>query len=61
MHYELNIPSRILVGADTRAKVGQEAWDLGWSRVLLVTDPFHAESGRASEIVWLLSDAGLGV
>ena len=59
MHYELNIPPRVLVGADTRSRVGQEAMDLGWSRVLVVSDPFHAESGSAGEIVRLLSDVGL--
>ncbi len=61
MHYELNIPPRVLVGADTRARVGQESRNLGWSRVLLVTDPFHTESGRAGEIERLLSNAGLEV
>jgi len=61
MLYELNIPPRVLIGADTRTKVGQEARGLGWSRILVVSDPFHAESGRASEIARLLSEAGLEV
>jgi len=59
MLYELNIPPRVLVGADSRTKVGKEARDLGWSRVLVVSDPFHAESGRAGEIGRLLGEAGL--
>jgi alcohol dehydrogenase len=39
--------------------VGQEAVKLGWSRVLLVSDPFHEKAGRISEITELLSKAGL--
>ncbi|MFH1718413.1 MAG: iron-containing alcohol dehydrogenase [Planctomycetota bacterium] len=61
MCYELNIPSRVLVGADARTRVGQEARGLGWSRVLVVCDPFHEKSGRTSEIARLLSEDGLEV
>jgi alcohol dehydrogenase len=34
---------------------------LGWSRALVVSDPFHEKAGRTSEITELLSKAGLEV
>lgn len=61
MHYQLEIPHRVIVGADTRRSVAQEAMDLGWSRALVVSDPFHEKAGRTSEIAELLSKAGLEV
>ncbi len=59
MAYELDITPRVIVGADTRTKVGQEARKLGFTRVLVVSDPFHEQSGRADEIVHVLNAAGL--
>jgi len=59
MAYELDITPRVIVGANTRTKVGQEARRLGFTRVLVVSDPFHEQSGRADEIVHLLNAAGL--
>jgi alcohol dehydrogenase len=35
--------------------------NLGWSRVLVVSDPFHEKAGRTSEISNLLSKTGLQV
>jgi alcohol dehydrogenase len=35
--------------------------NLGWSRVFVVSDPFHEKAGRTSEITELLSKAGLEV
>ncbi|TKJ35786.1 MAG: alcohol dehydrogenase [Planctomycetes bacterium B3_Pla] len=61
MHYELNITPRVIIGADARSEVGPEAAKLGWSRVLVVSDPFHEKAGRTSEIAQLLGEAGLGV
>lgn len=61
MHYQLEIPPRVIVGADTRRSVAQEAMNLGWSRVLVVSDPFHEKAGRMSEIGELLSKAGVEV
>ena len=61
MNYQLEIPPRVIIGADTRASVGQEAMKLGWSRALVVSDPFHENSGRTSEITELLSKASLEV
>lgn len=61
MNYQLEIPPRVIIGADARSSVGQEARGLGWSRVLVVSDPFHEEAGRTSEISELLSKAGLEV
>ncbi|MGD8500037.1 MAG: iron-containing alcohol dehydrogenase, partial [Phycisphaerales bacterium] len=60
-HYELDIPPRVIVGADSRSRVGQEAKNLGWSHVLVVSDPFHENAGRTSEISGVLSKAGLEV
>ena len=61
MNYQLEIPPRVIVGADTRRSVAQEAMNLGWSRVLVVSDPFHEKAGRMSEIGELLSKAGVEV
>jgi len=61
LNYQLEIPPRVIIGADARSSVGQEARGLGWSRVLVVSDPFHEEAGRTSEIAELLSKAGLEV
>jgi alcohol dehydrogenase class IV len=61
MHYELDIPPRVIIGADSRTRVGQEAGNLGWSHVLVVSDPFHEKAGRTSEIAGVLSKAGLQV
>ena len=61
MYYELDITPRVIVGADTRTRVGQEARKLGFSRVLVVSDPFHEQSGRIDEIAHLLNAAGLEV
>jgi len=59
--YELDITPRVIVGTDTRTRVGQEARKLGFSRVLVVSDPFHEQSGRIDEIAHLLNAAGLEV
>lgn len=61
MHYQLEIPPRVIIGADARGSLGQEARGLGWSCVLVVSDPFHEKAGRTSEISELLSKAGLEV
>jgi len=61
LHYQLEIPPRVIIGADARSSVGQEAMNLGWSRVLVVSDPFHEKAGRTSEIAELLSKGGLEV
>ncbi|MCP4610979.1 MAG: iron-containing alcohol dehydrogenase [Planctomycetes bacterium] len=61
MNYQLEIPPRVIVGANTRKSVAQEAMNLGWSRVLVVSDPFHEKAGRTSEITELLSKAGVEV
>jgi alcohol dehydrogenase class IV len=57
--YELDITPRVIVGADTRTRVGREARRLGFTRVLVVSDPFHEQSGRIDEIVHWLNAAGL--
>lgn len=59
MGYELDITPRVIVGANTRTRVGQEARKLGFTRALVVSDPFHEQAGRADEIVHLLNAAGL--
>ena len=61
MHYQLEIPPRVIIGADARSSVAQEALNLGWSRVLVVSDPFHEKAGRTSEITELLRKSGLEV
>jgi len=61
MFYELDLTSRVIVGADTRIRVGQEARKLGFTRVLVVSDPFHEQAGRTDEIAHLLNAAGLEV
>lgn len=61
MDCELDIPSRVIIGADTRTRVVQEVGILEWSRVLIVSDPFHEKAGRISEIAQLLSKADLEV
>ncbi len=61
MHYQLEIPPRVIIGADARRSLGQEARGLGWSRVLVVSDPFHEKVERTSEITELLSKAGVEV
>jgi len=59
MGYELDITPRVIVGADTRTRVGQEARKLGFTRVLVVSDPFHEQAGRADELVHTLNAASL--
>jgi len=59
MYYELDITPRVVVGPDTRTKVGEEARKLGFTRVLVVSDPFHEQAGRADEIMHFLNAAGL--
>ncbi len=61
MFYELDITPRVIVGADTRTRVGTEARKLGFTRVLVVSDPFHEQAGRTDEIAHLLNAAGLEV
>ena len=61
MYYQLEIPPRVIIGADARRSVAQEAMNLGWSRVLVVSDPFHEKAGRTSEISEMLGKAGLEV
>jgi alcohol dehydrogenase class IV len=62
MNYVLDIPARVLVGADSRLEVAEEVRQRGWSRVLLVTDPYQTENGgQAGEIKKLLEEAGVGV
>ena len=61
MHYQLEIPPRVIIGADARSSIGQEARGLEWSHVLVVSDPFHEASGRTSEITGLLRKTGLEV
>ncbi len=56
----LDIPARTVIGADARTKVGEEARWLGLSKILLVSDPFHEQSGKVGEIVALLDEAGVG-
>ncbi|MHC4570145.1 MAG: iron-containing alcohol dehydrogenase [Planctomycetota bacterium] len=61
MYYELDITPRVIVGAETRTRVGAEARKLGLTRVLIVSDPFHEETGRADEVANSLYAAGLEV
>jgi len=57
MIHELDMPGRVIIGADARNRTGQEAKDLGWSRVLIVSDPFHEQAGRIRELQSLLTEA----
>jgi alcohol dehydrogenase len=50
---------RLLVGAGARQRIGEAALELGISRPLVVTDPFHAQNGVAAEIAALLRADGL--
>ncbi len=61
MHCELNFTPRVIIGADVRTKVTEQAKNLCWSHILLVSDPFHEKTGRTSEIAQLLSKAGMEV
>ena len=61
MHCELDFTPRVIIGADTRTKVAEEARNLCWSHILLVSDPFHEKTGRTSEIAQLLNKAGMEV
>ena len=53
---ELDMPGRVIVGADARTKAGQEAKGLGWSRVLIVSDPFGERAGRVQEMEGFLRE-----
>lgn len=57
MIHELDMPGRVIIGADARNRTAQEAKDLGWSRVLIVSDPFHEQAGRIRELQSLLTEA----
>ena len=59
MYCELDIPPRVIIGADASRQVAREAEVLGFSRVLVVSDRFHEEAGRIGEITDLLGGAGL--
>lgn len=61
MHRELDMPARVIIGADSRMSTADEAKSLGWSRVLIVSDAFGDKAGRISEMADLLGAAGLEV
>jgi len=61
LHCELNFTPRVIIGADTRTRVAEQAKNLCFSHILLVSDPFHEKTGRTSEITQLLSNAGMEV
>ena len=61
MHCELDFTPRVIIGADAHTKVTEQAKNLCFSHVLLVSDPFHEKTGCTSEIAQLLSKAGMEV
>lgn len=52
---------RVLFGAGVRARLGEVATELGFSRPLIVTDEFHAGTGVAAELAGHLRAAGADV
>lgn len=50
---------RLLVGPGARRHLAEATVELGITRPLIVTDPFHAGNGVAAELVALLAAAGL--
>jgi alcohol dehydrogenase class IV len=56
MSFTLDIPQRCLIGGGSRKQLAEEVERFGWTRPLIVTDPFHAETGKADELITLLSD-----
>jgi len=61
LHCELNFTPRVIIGADARTQLAEQAKNLCFSHILLVSDPFHEKAGRTSEIAQLLSRAGMEV
>jgi alcohol dehydrogenase class IV len=61
LHCELNFTPRVIIRADARTRVAEQARNLCFSHILLVSDPFHEKAGRISEIARLLSNAGMKV
>ena len=61
MHCELDFTPRVIIGAEARTKVTEQAKNLCFSHILLVSDPFHEKTGRTNEIAQLLSRAGMEV
>jgi alcohol dehydrogenase class IV len=49
---------RLLVGSGARRRIAEAVQELGVSRPLIVTDPFHAGNGVADELVALLRAGG---
>lgn len=50
---------RLLVGSGARRRIAEAARELGITRPLIVTDPFHAGNGVADELVALLQADGI--
>lgn len=61
MYNQLDIPPRVIIGSDVRSRAAKEARDIGFSRILLVSDPFHEKAGRIDEITKILSNENLKV
>ncbi len=61
MYCELDMPPHVLIGAESRTKVADEALKLGFTRVLLVCDPFWAVGEYLPQIEQTLRRAGLSV
>jgi alcohol dehydrogenase class IV len=61
LHLELDFTPRVIIGADARSRVAQEVKNLGWSHVLLVSDPFQEKMERTSEVAQLLGKTGVEV
>src|SRR3990172_6414554 len=56
MGFNLDIPQRCIISGGGRSQLPIEAARLGWKRPLIVTDPFHADSGKVDELVGLLRE-----
>lgn len=57
MNFTLDIPQRCIIAGGARQQLSHEAQRLGWRKMLIVTDPFHIDSGKAQELVAGLAEA----
>ena len=59
--FDFHIPTRVIFGPGTLARLGEVARDLGATRALLVTDPGLEAAGHPQRAHQSLQDAGLEV
>ncbi|MBL4702186.1 MAG: iron-containing alcohol dehydrogenase [Phycisphaeraceae bacterium] len=59
MTFTLDIPQRCIIAGGARQQLANEAKRLVWQRPLIVTDPFHNDTGKAQELIDILAQQNI--